>query len=233
MLNYKIYLPVAILLCALAACNPLKKATGFTEEHNIAAPLFANVEGADSVWVYKTRFVTKYVENRNALEFTLLNENQLDKATKYLNVEGQEQDVYLFRLVQKGRAGAFMYASARYMMAPGKTADGYDTMALKCIGFGPAYKGMYSKAKQAIYFNELWKIDKAGDSYALEKLKKTNLIFALEDPVGTRDEPVSVERIALDQDNKIAGSRPVVFPIPQLLQMEALEFNYLTTIKLK
>lgn len=233
MLNYKYtYFPVAIILCTLAACNPLRKATGFSEETNIAAPLFANIE-ADSVWVYKTTFVTKYVENRNALEFALLNESQLDKSVKYLNVEGQQQDVYLFRLVQKGRPGAFMYGSARYMVAPEKTEEGYDTLGLKCIGFGPAYKGLYSKPKQAIYFNELWKIDKDDNNYTLEKVKKTNLIFVLQDPIGPRDEAVYVEQIALDQDNKIAGSRPVVFPVPQLLQLEALEFNYLTTIKLK
>ena len=233
MLSYKyIYPVVAIMLCTFAACNPLREATGFSEETNITAPLFANID-ADSVWVYKTAFVTKYVESRNALEFALLNENQLDKSVKYLNVEGQQQDVYLFRLVQRGRPGAFMYASARYMVAPAKTAEGFDTLGLKCIGFGPAYKGLYSKPKQAIYFNELWKIDKDDDSYTLKKLKKTNLIVVLQDPVGSRDEAVYVERIALDQDNKIAGSRPVVFPIPDLLQMEALEFNYLTTIKLK
>jgi hypothetical protein len=232
MLNYKtIYLPVAILLLTLAACNPLKKATGFSEETNITAPLFANVE-ADSVWVYKTAFVTKYVENRNALEFALLNESQLDKSVKYLNVEGDRQDVYLFRLVREGKPAEFMYASAKYVLKIEASPQG-NRPVLRCIGFGPAYWGRYSSQRQAIYFSELWKIDRNDNNYTLEKLGKTSLVFVLQDVVGTRDEPVAVQSIAFDRENKIAGTRPVVFPIPQLLQMEALEFNYHTTIKLK
>jgi hypothetical protein len=227
-----IYFIVVTLLYSLTACNPLKKATGFNEETGVTSHLFQNID-ADSIWVYKTKFITKYVENRNALEFALLNENQLDNAVRYLNVEGQEQDVYLFRLVKNGRPGGFMYASARYVIARAKTHEGFDTLGLKCIGFGPAYKGTYSKPKQAIYFNELWKVDKEDEKYTLEKVKKTNLIFSLESPIGTRDEPVSVDRIALDENNKIAGSRPVVFPVQDLLHLEALEFNYHSTIKMK
>jgi len=171
---------------------------------------------------------------------------QLPGSINYLSVDtGDYQELYLCRYYSKSDSSRFVYFSVKYSKFPGETDGPY---ILKCIGFGPAYLGTYGNARQAITFDSsLIFVKDKGPIFQLQKnIKEKNsskkrknkrstedIIFVLNIPVNENRDFICVSKLVLNGKNKIAGARPVVFPISKIFGLNELQFRYVNTIQLK
>lgn len=230
MLNYRHIIYFLLLVGGLYSCNPAKRAVAFDEsmmDRNFFSTIVPN---ADSIICYKTNFRTKYKENNYALDYALFSESQMDDAVKYLDVNGDSQDIYLLRVYRGNDATGFVYFSAKYSRFPGK--GGYPE--IKCIGFGPAYYGNYRKEGNKITFNKGLKVMKRDERYYLDYKKGRTVLFIPRQPIDKAPaREIHINKLVLGQRNKIAGKRPVVYPIDSLFRLPYLNFIQHTTRNIK
>ena len=230
MLNYKHIIYILLLLAGLYSCNPAKQAVAFDEtmmDRGFFSPIVPN---ADSIVCYKTNFRTKYIENNYALDYALFSESQMQNAVKYLDASGDSQDIYLLRVYRGNDASAFIYFSAKYSRFPGK--GGYPE--IKCIGFGPAYYGNYRRDANKITFNKGLKVMKRDGRYYLGYRKGKTVLFIPNQPLAAHAaNEIRINKLVLGQRNKIAGKRPVVYPINSLFRLPSLDFKQHTPRNIK
>lgn len=212
----------------LCSCNPVKRIVDFNEDR-INATFFDNiVKDADSIMIFKTHFREQYVENKNGvLEFSVLNDAEQHRAFKYLNVEGDNQDIYLIRFVNQS-VERFIYFSVKYGTFPDKE-KGYIT---HCKGFGPAYYGVSDTNLDVINFYKALKVAKDG-TVSFKSGKNPKPVFMLSKPFdGNKKATIKITRIMFGEYNKFAGRRPVVMTVSDVFKdMRYLPFDYVKTLK--
>jgi hypothetical protein len=226
MFNYK-YLTILMACVVLYSCNPAKMIVAFNESM-IDEPMFTEViNGADSILVYKTAFIEKYVDNNGVLEFCMLNKKDTTTPFRYLKMMGDNQDVYLVRIM-KNKRDSFIFFSARSSMFPEKV----NGAVRHCKGFGPAYFGSYDQNYKLINFSKTLKIDKDGDMHRKKK-SSAKPIFILTGALSkNRSEDIGINKIMFGEANKFGGKRPVVMSSTILSKdSTVLSFSYLKTIK--
>ncbi len=220
----KAILTIASLLLLLASCLPPKRLRDFNEQSIKQSTFFTDIpelaeKHFDRVVIYRTTFGEGYVENRSALDFALLNDSGR-KGVSYLKMYGDTQQIYLISLQKKGdTASTFIYLPVKY--SPG----------FGCVGIGPAYLGTYGTLQDVITFTSLVNVKKTNGEYRLGKTSTAKeLIFVPAEEITPATQQIRIAKLVLGNENKIAGKRPAVLNVAELMKPIGLQYLYFDKI---
>ncbi|MCB0370787.1 MAG: hypothetical protein KDD45_15520 [Bdellovibrionales bacterium] len=231
-----------ISLLALCSCNALKHAVNFSEE-DINPGMFKEIpailvktgktqEEADmkEIVCYRSVFKQSLVENGNVVDIALLNEDSDIKPVEYKTLQGYDQDLYMFRIMQEdtpARGDVFIYMAVKY----GTVANDSETVN-KYLSFPAIYLGEYAGDNHIRFYRSLKMKDcRSGDCH-LELNGKRSLVFKTANSLYThKRDSIALAEIILDEKNKVGGSKPVIFPMEKLFpDISTIKFRYLKSL---
>ncbi len=174
-------------------------------------------DSAMEVRIYKTEFAEERVENNDVLEYALRNQSGGNHSVPYLpQTAGYREVLYLLHVVGGKRNDVWAYFSVWY------------ARETKQIGFGPAYRGVANEFRHTIQFDRSMSMKAANGNLYLKRGSAGDFLFAADALAG---DTIRVDRIVLEEPNKIGGIKPFVFRVGEHFRdIPYLPFAYDTTI---
>jgi hypothetical protein len=201
------------------------------------------VEGATAVEIYRAVFKETTIEKDNLLEITAMNEKSEYPVATYAETDGFMQHMYLLKynfVYKSGRedvpASAVVFLTLRYRQQ-------VDSPFVYCTGPGPAYWGTINETDTYNYisFDSVLHLQQKQQQFYIktDKRKKNKFFNLLFMPVNFVETPdannsIVIEKIVRMGNNRIGGTKPIVFNIPVIFKdSNALRFDYVTTVTIK